>query len=269
VARYEVGPVSNDLILKSENEDKPLYDFSVANVLTVRPLKGIELGAGVNFYRLIAGNDAFRNPGRNCPNTDGEQCFIRDSIGVDTANNAIYDTITGSLAGTKLMARFSLDPKQLLGFGNLGGLKFGKSDLVLYGEAAVLGLTYYPTHYEDIRRRIPVMAGLNLPMMGLLDYLSVEVEYYASKNITDVFFTGESGSWIPRTDGPALVADPKRDDWKWSVNAAKVIFGNLQLSGQVANDHLIPGGSNHSPNGWEAFNKPDEWYWNAKLAYFF
>jgi hypothetical protein len=113
------------------------------------------------------------------------------------------------------------------------------------------------------------MVGLNLPMMGLLDYLSVEVEYYASRNFTDLHHTGQTASWIPRTSGPAAQASPTRDDWKWSVNASKVLFGGLQMSAQVANDHLIPGGSHHSPNGYEAFNKPGDWYWSTKLAYFF
>jgi hypothetical protein len=167
------------------------------------------------------------------------------------------------------MARFSLDPKRLLGLEGIGSRKFGKSDLILYGEAAVLGLTDYPKYYDDILRRIPVMAGLNLPAMGLLDYLSVEVEYFASRNVTDVHHTGLTASWIPLTTGPAEKVDTRKDNWKWSVNTSKVLMGNLQLSGQVASDHLRPGGSNHSPNGLEAFNRPSDWYWTAKLAYFF
>ncbi len=275
VARYEAGALSNDLILKSENEDRPIYDFSLANVVTWRPADGLEVGAGVNFYRLIPGNGKFRNPGTDCPLANGEQCFILgDSIGVDSVSFPgfyvpVYDTITGDLSGTKVMARFSLDPKRLLGLERVAGLAFGKSDLVLYGEAAVLGLTDYPKYYDDIKRRIPVMVGLNLPMMGALDYLSVEVEYHASRNVTDTHHTGLTASWIPRTDGPAEKVNTRRDDWKWSVNAAKVLMGNLQLSGQVASDHLRPGGSNHSPNGLEAFNTPRDWYWTVKLAYFF
>jgi hypothetical protein len=272
VARYEAGSLRNDLIIKSENEERPIYDFSVANVVNWRVADGVEVGAGVNFYRLFRSNDAFANKDRECPSADGGQCFILDSIGFDsTANVPIYDTTSGSLSGTKLMARFSLDPKRLLGLSGVGGRAYGKSDLVLYGEAALIGVTDYPKYYDDKLRRIPVMVGFNLPVLGYLDFLSVEVEYYASKNFSDINYTGQSGSWIPRpeTDGPVLASNTKRDDWKWSVNAAKVIFGNMQLSGQVANDHLRPGGSNHNPNGYEALATPKDWYWNAKLAYFF
>jgi hypothetical protein len=270
MARYEAGTLRNDLILKSENEDRPIYDFSLANVVNWRVTDGVEVGAGVNFYRLLRSDEAFANKNNKCPIADGEQCYILDSIGYDsTANVAIYDTVSGTLSGTKLMARFSVDPKRVFGLTGLGGRAFGKSDLVLYGEAALIGVTDYPKYYDDKLRRIPVMVGFNLPLLGYLDHLSVEVEYYASKNFSDNNYTGQSGSWIPRQDFPATIAETTRDDWKWSVNAAKVIFGNMQLSGQVANDHLRPGGSNHNPNGFEALSTPKDWYWNAKLAYFF
>jgi hypothetical protein len=275
LARYEAGAVRNDLILKSENEDRPIYDFSVADVVNWRVTDGFEVGAGVNFYRLFRSNDAFANKDNDCPIADGDQCFIvtLDTVVTDSAGTPVTtivrDTTSGSLSGTKLMARFRLDPKKLFGLTGIGGRSFGGSDLVIYGEAAVLGLTDYPKHYEDIKQRMPVMVGFNFPTLGYLDFLSVEVEYYASKNFSDVNYTGQSGSWIPRTDGPAMAADTKRDDWKWSVNTAKVVFGNLQVSGQVANDHLRPGGMNHSPNGFEALSTPKDWYWTAKLAYFF
>lgn len=261
LARYEAGNLANDFIVKSENEERPLYDFSVANILTWRATPGVELGAGVNFYRLIPGDNDLTRPGRDCPFTDGEQCFI-----IDPESG---DTLTGAIAGTKLMARLRIDPKPLFGLSSLFGRAFGPSDLVFYSEAALLGLKDYPVHYEDVWRRIPVMAGFNLPVLGWLDYLSVEVEWYGSRNFSDVYYTSETASWIPRTDGPALNANTARDDWKWSFNASKVLFGNLQLSGQVASDHLRPGGSNHSPSGVEALNEWSNWYWNAKLAYFF
>ncbi len=274
LARYEAGSFRNDLIVKSENEDRPVYDLSVADVANWSVTDGFEVGAGINFYRLVRSNSAFANKGHDCPIADGEQCFILDSIGVDSTSFPgtqlpVYDTIGGTLSGTKLMARFRLDPKRLFGMTGVAGRTWGKADWVLYGEAAILGLTDYPRYYDDILRRIPVMAGFNIPTLGLLDYLSVEVEYYASKNFSDVNYTGQSGSWLPRVDGPAMAADTRRDDWKWSVNAARVLFGNLQLSGQVASDHLRPGGSNHNPNGMEALSTPKDWYWNAKLAYFF
>jgi hypothetical protein len=163
-----------------------------------------------------------------------------------------------------LMARFSLDPKALFGMGSIGGRAFGQGDLVLYGEAALLGVKDFPLVYDDPLRRLPVMLGFNFPAMGFLDYLSLEVEYYASKNSSDNI-AAQNGTWIPAVH-PAV--DNGRDDWKWSAQAAKT-FGGVQLSARVANDHLRLGGSHDVPTGVEAVTTPKDWYWSCKLAYFF
>jgi hypothetical protein len=257
LARYDQGGFRNDLIVKSE-ELRPAYDLSVIDVVSYQVVPGLELGAGVNFYRLIPRDDDLTNPGPVCTGSYG-QCSIVDP--------ATGDTVTGSLAGTKVMARFSADPKALFGLTGLGSLAFGKQDLVLYGEAAIIGLKSYDVVYEDILQRIPVMVGLNLPAFGKLDYLSLEVEYYASKNSSDNSYANFGGAWVPRQNDDDVYG---RDDWKWSVNAAKSLFGNLQLSAQVANDHLRTGGWHNAPNsGKEALRTPKDWYWTCKLAYFF
>lgn len=260
LARFQKGGFRNDLILKSETEDNPRYDLSVADVLTYSVRPGVELGAGVNFYRLIANDPDLTTPGPVCPGPFyAGTCHVIDTTG------GANDTITGSLAGTKLMARFRIDPKALFGMTGVGGRAWGDLDWVLYGEAALLGVKNYPVVYEDPLRRIPVMVGVNLPILGLLDYLSVEVEYYASKNSSDNR-PATFGSWVPAQFDPA---DKARDDWKWSVNASRTLFGNTQFMAQVANDHLRPGGTHNSPAGTEALTTPKDWHWNFKVAYFF
>lgn len=263
MASYRKGGFKNDLILKSEVEDKPQFDFSLADVVSYEVLPGLELGAGVNFYRLMPQDSRMTSPGRDCesglgPYAGADQrnpCYVVDTTG------ATPDTVTGSLAGTKLMARFSFDPKKVFG---LGG-PWGKNDLVLYGEAALLGVKDYPVYYEDPARRMPVMLGFNVPTLGFIDRLSVEVEYYASKNSSDNL-AAQNGTWIPAIN-PNV--DNARDDWKWSVQASKVVVGNLALSVQVANDHTRLGGSHDLATGVEAFTTPQDWYWTGKLAYFF
>jgi hypothetical protein len=259
MARYRQAGFRNDVILKSEDE-RPVYDWSLADVISYQIRPGLEIGAGVNFYRLIPHDDNLTTPGATCQSSYG-QCSIIDYS--DTAGEKAPDTVKGSLAGTKAMARFSLDPKLLFG---LGGA-FGKQDLILYGEAAIIGFKDYAVVYDDIFRRIPVMAGFNFPAFGYLDYLSLEVEYYASKNSSDNAYANFGGAWVPRQDDDSVYA---RDDWKWSVNLAKTLFGHMQFSAQVANDHLRPGGWHNAPNtGKEAFRTPEDWYWTCKLAYFF
>jgi hypothetical protein len=256
-ARYQQGGVTNDLIVKSEDQ-RPAYDLSVADVVSYRILPGLEVGAGVNFYRLVPQDPDLTTPDSVCQSSYG-QCSIYDS--------ASSELVTGSLAGTKLMARFHADPKALFGLANLGSLAFGKQDLILYGEAAIIGVKDYPVVYDDIMQRIPVMVGFNFPVFGHLDYLSLEVEYYASKNSSDNFHANFGGAWVPRQDDDDVYG---RDDWKWSVNTAKTLSGHMQLSAQVANDHLRVGGWHNAPNaGKEALRTPKDWYWTCKLAYFF
>jgi hypothetical protein len=239
MASYKHAGWKNDFIVKSETDDKPLFDISIADVVTWKAGPSLELGAGVNFYRALPQNSKATSPGKDCnsdqlgaypPQGQDNPCFI---IEKDAAGN-VKDTVLGSLAGTKLMGRFRLDPKPLLG----SPAVFGEDDLVLYGEAAILGLKNHPIFYDRLLRRVPVMAGLNFPGFGLLN-LSVEVEYFAQKISSDAL-PPQNGAWLPTVD-PAI--DNSRDDWKWSVYASRMFFGHMKLSGQIANDHMRLGGS--------------------------
>ncbi len=269
MARYQQAGFSNDVILKSEDE-RPVYDWSLADVVSYQIHPGLEIGAGVNFYRLLSQNSDLTSPGPVCESTYGKEdgnslCSIVDYS--DTTGGKAPDTVTGSLAGTKLMARLHIDPKALFGFSGLGSLTLGKQDLILYSEAAVLGLNNYRIVYDDILQRIPVMVGFNFPSFGYLDYLSLEVEYYASKNSSDNVAANFGGAWVPSQVDHSVYS---RDDWKWSANVAKTLFGHMQFTAQVANDHLRLGGYHDRPNaGKEVLRTPKDWYWTCKLAYFF
>lgn len=271
---FSLGGLKDDLLLISETDNRPYFDLSIADVATWKASEALELGAGANFYRAIARNAKNTSPGKDCKNVisgytqidpgDDQVCYILDTLSRDSAaGTARVDTVTGSLAGIKLMGRFRLDFKPLLGLSGLG-----KQDLVLYGEAAVLGLKDYPKYYADIKRRIPVMLGFNLPAFGWLDKFDVEVEYYASKNMADYGKAESDYSWVPRPD-PGL--DNSRDDWKWSVYFSKVLMGHLRLSGQVANDHLrLFGPPDIGFMSYaETLSGPADWYAMLKASWFF
>jgi hypothetical protein len=272
---YGAGGLKNDLLLISETENRPYFDLSIADLVSWQAGPALQLGAGVNFYRVLPRNKKSDSPRQPCLNEarnyaqidqiDNEVCFIQDTLSVDTvAQTAVVDTIYGSMSGTKLMGRFRLDPKLLFGWEG----PFGKQDLVLYGELGVLGLKDYPKYYNDIKRRMPAMVGFNLPAFGWLDKLSLEVEYYASKNFADYGKAELDYSWVPR---PVPEANSARDDWKWSLYFSKVVLGHFRLSGQVANDHLRMFGP---PDiGFmsyaETLGTPKDWYWMFKSTYFF
>ena len=265
MGRYKVGTFTNDLILNSETEDKPFYDFSVADVVTYRPHASIEIGAGVNFYRALPSNSKATSPGKDCNSNllgvyalrgQDSPCFIVEK---DTAGVAI-DTVLVSLAGTKVMGRFRLDPK--VWFGSPAAL--AKDELVLYGETAIIGVKNYPVAYDKLLRRVPLMLGFNIPTMNLFS-MSLEWEYYASK-ISGDNLAAKNGSPVPAVDAKV---NNKRDDTKWSVNASKVLAGHIAISGQVANDHMRLGGNHDEDTGVEAMRTPEDWYWTTKIAYFF
>ncbi|MFC1585359.1 hypothetical protein ACFL5V_07420 [Fibrobacterota bacterium] len=278
-AGYEIGMLSNDLLFNIETEDKPLYDISIADYLNFKFHPGFEFGLGVNFYRLIPQNSDVTSPTKDCDEqTDisvygrmgqDNACFLFDSSYTVTTDpltgqldsTLVLDTITGSLAGTKMVMRFRLDPKALAG----GIEALGENDLVIYGEAAILGTKNYSGEvYGSMSERMPIMVGMNLPTFGFMN-LSVEVEHYGSKNSSDNL-AAQNGSWVPPVKSDV---DNTRDDWKWAVNASKGLFGNMALSAQVANDHLRLGGSHNIATGVETTTTPSDWYWTAKLAYFF
>ncbi len=270
LVRIQLGGMQNDVLLNSETETKPYFDFSLADIASWQATPWLQVGGGVNFYRLIPQNPNVTSPEKSCADewsannlSDGdenEHCYI-----LDTLSNGTVDTVTGSMSGTKLMARFRIDFRTLLGL----SAPFGKQDWLFYGEAAILGLTDYPKYYDDIRQRIPVMVGLNLPAFGKLDKFCLEVEWYGSKNYPDYVKAETNASWVPRVPGTGV--DNARNDWKWSLYASRVLMGHLRVAAQVANDHLvIPAPPAASDPDWaEALTTPRDWYWMLKLAYFF
>ena len=268
-ASIKRGGFTNDFIVQVETEDKPLFDISVADIASIKFGKGIELGGGVNFYRVLPTKNKVTSPDFGCSSDDmgtyaksatDNPCYIITAK--DSAGNAI-DSALASLSGIKLMGRLRIDPKAFLGMSE--GTLFGKDDFVIYSELAVLGVKNYPRFYDKIDKRIPVMFGINLPGMNYLN-ASVEVEYYASMLSSDII-GARSGSPIPVNDDPRV--NPKRDDWKWSFNASTVLGGHIAVMGQVANDHLRMGGNHDEDTGIEAMRTPEDWYWTTKIAYFF
>lgn len=304
-----LGNTTHDLLFSSETENKPLFDFSLAYVFRHAPSEAFSYGAGVNFYHLLPVYPWATNPrDKNLFTFTGDDEVVdpidRQYFYVDPANTA--DTTWLSHQGTKLDAFFRFDPKALLPAWSLG-----KNDLILYGEVGLIGLANYKGIYADRFQRMPVMAGINLPAFGLLDNLSLEVEYYASPykndlkelqtNYSPTPVSNRTNKFRPDTlpaghvtaagdtlktprvvvsqsgkvfedvlwEDPYDVTAMHKDDWKWSLHFAKTLMGHVRLSGQVANDHFRPVGTGTTPTYFSIFSTPADWYWMAKLTYFF
>jgi hypothetical protein len=283
---------TQDVLLVSETDLKPKYDFSLLYVATWKAGRVLELGGGANFYHWL--------PARSAATSPSEKHFDPDQIqrqGPEGLLDRVYalDRDTTVLApadrptpedslrisrewyshkGVKVMGRFVFDPKPLMGDPGI----FGAQDLKVYGEAALIGVRNYELIYTKMSERIPVMAGFNLPAFGFLDDFSLEVEYFPSPYVPDYAKLMEFSSAIPRspywnrsaTDPEAKPYDTKADDWKWSLYASKVLAGHVKLSGQAASDHFRIGSQQPwFPTYDETFATWKDWYFMAKLAFFF
>jgi hypothetical protein len=268
---HRAGAFEHDLIFNSETETFPLFDISPLYVASVKWGSVLKLGAGANFQHLLSVDPRLTSPdtleanGGDDP-SDGNP-LNRTHIYVDSVAG---DTTYLSFAGTKVMAFLSFDPKAWFESEALGA-----EDLKLYAEVAVLGLNTtkaYKALYGELKNRMPVMVGFNIPAFHLLDHLSLEVEWYNSRVKDDLSrfqaSTGNFYSPIPVANTKNL--DLKKDDLKWSLHGERKV-GQIRVSAQVANDHSRPGGTLTSRSSeWQAFFvDPKDWYWMAKVGFSF
>ncbi len=225
-----------DALFTTELNVFPNFDYSpsfmahytVAGVLTV--------GAGVMFYRLVKVQPQNTTPVSTVFESDSLTCVFTH-------------------AGTKLMGRLSLDPKPLLKAGI-----FGAEDLLIYAEAAILGVENYPYFYEERTERIPVMGGVHIPAFNVLDFCALELEWYGSPWKNNIYNEG-----LPY---PSVEDNPPGhvDDYKWSVSAAKTIPGWMTVTARVARDHWRQedGYGFYLPT--ELTTRPGNWYWSIQFT---
>lgn len=271
--QHVYGGFEQNLLVNCENELYPLFDLSPAYIASMKFGDAFRIGAGVNFYHLIpitpriTSPDSFAYDGSDRPESYNGDPNSRTWAYVDTVS---HDTTLLSFAGTKVMVSAAFDPKAFFSSDMLGA-----EDLRLYGEVAVIGLDMsaaYKAVYGGYERRMPVMIGFNLPMFKILDHLSIEAEWYGARFKDDLAryqsTTGAYHSMLPVVNSSKL--NLARDDWKWSLHAQKTL-GQIRISAQAANDHSRSGGTITSPGSeWESFYiTPEDWYWMAKVGFFF
>jgi hypothetical protein len=186
--------------------------------------------------------------------------FLLDSISDSLVPIPSYENFKAS--GIKPVGYIAFDIKKLF-----GGDIWGENDFILYGEAAVLGIQNQPVIYDKLSERVPIMIGFNVPTFKLLDYLTIEGEWYFSKQPNSIRFVQNSTTPQPTLppSGGYNPEDWTEDDTKWSVYAEKQIIDGFSLSGLVARDHargwLYPTGK----ADWTFFTKKSHWYWMCKL----
>ena len=228
-----------DMLLTSENNTT----VGVLGDLTLSFLAGYKLGsildcgAGVSFYRLVPVDPALE---------------IEDS--------------PYTLQGVKLMARCSFDPKSLLP-DEVSGV-FGRQDLKIYGEAAILGLKDYRDssagtfYYDTLRQRIPIMIGFNFPTFKVLDVLSLEGEYYDFPHQDGILGTADP---LPLTIGNF----PNQQKYHWSIWAQKTVVKGFAITGLIGKDHFRWVNQDGSTTLDDLLEANGNWHYNVRAMFSF
>jgi hypothetical protein len=268
--------LSMDLFLSTETQVPPTLDWSVSFLVGYKIPALVDAGIGVMFERLMPVDKSVERP---------------------VTSDNLYLTSTGekkyfSFGGTKLMARASFDMKGVLP--SSASRIFGKQDAILYGEASVLGLenttpyTWFKAnpvdtdsvlvvdssknYFSNIRQRIPIMFGFNIPTFNVLDFLSVELEYYPWPYPNSF---GEFSDFKVMNPLPTKIQSfdkqvYKDDDWKYSFNVKKTVTKGFAVIGQISRDHSHHDTYYHTyDDETEVFSQKDEWGWWLKLQYNF
>ncbi len=270
-----LGRLKQDLFFTIEMEQYPTHDFNLAYVATYSPAPPVEIGVGAclaHWFTLderkeTPWTDTTRFPAslRRAP-TEYRWLAYVDPV--------THDTTPYTFRGVKTMARITVDP---IWFARQGSL-FGKQDLKLYGEAAILGVQNYPGWYNDISQRVPVMCGINVPTFRLFDVLAVEAEYYKSPYVNSPYFVWTQRSPIPflgSTNQPDINSwQPNTSDrWKWAVYGSRKITSRLRLSAQVASDHLSGMQFTGPPPSYidyrEVVPRTQDWYYMMRAMIYF
>ncbi len=202
------------------------------------------------------------------------------------ANKGIYDSINPDAGGawinsaTKLpigakfytpagvivMGRMSVDLKKLF-----NSPQFSPSDLRIYSEVALLGVGDYPVFYEKKSERMPIMVGINLPTLGVLDLFSVQVEHFGLRFENSTYQLGASNYAIPYFPSDPYYSQNEygdladKDNWSWSILLKKSVFSAFNFSAQFAKDHYRTVSSNYFTYGphlepGDVTHKLSDWY---------
>jgi hypothetical protein len=245
-----LGNLRQDVLLTSEmsvgnttNGTKAttsVGDYSLSYLAGYKIQNICDIGAGICLNRLLS--------------IDPSQTYPGDTV-YDQNGNPVPLT----WKSTKLMARLTINPKQFLPVDILN--IFGTEDGKLYTETAILGIKNYGTAYNDIYKRWPVMAGINIPAFKTLDFLSLEMEYFG--------WTGNLS--ILETPVPNLTQDmySEQQTFRWSLFAQKTVVKGFCIKGLVGKDHYRTVDAGGNVTNEELLRGNGNWHYNLRFMYQF
>jgi hypothetical protein len=219
-----INTLNLDVFATVNTEWIAILDMNLSLIARYDLARAFEIGAGVSFCSILSADDSATTP------KNGATQYLDGK-----------DTMNYTFRGTKVMGRFSFDPKKLF----LSDI-FGDQDLKLYGEACCIGVKNYPAAvaspvwYNSILERIPVMIGLNVPTFKILDVFSLEAEWWGNRYPNSMEGIVNDGLPIPFRVGTTDVDSTtyKSDNIKWSLYLTKTFATHYHVTFQVADDHM-------------------------------
>jgi hypothetical protein len=283
-SRTDFGNWKNDVLLTTETDLQPRFDWTFSYLTEYKVGAALTLGAGVSFTNFLSVNEDYTSPKDQQGDayvTNLHPGFLDDGNGGQIAIT-VGDTGYYTFQSTKLMARASFNPQSLFPVSILS-----PEDLKIYGEVALLGVKNYPRpapddtdmtygFFTNRMQRLPCMFGMNMPTFGLLNVLSVELEWYGlrapnsleNRNRHVAVPLPQKVNSYPASGGNYTDSDYRKDNWKWSIYAKKELTPGLDFVAQAARDHV------HHSVGYaiqkdfeEALTKSSQWWWSAKVAF--
>jgi hypothetical protein len=253
-----------DFLATINTEWMAIGDLNLSMLASYNIAHAFEIGGGVEFGSVISADEDVTTPKNvstkytNVPLTDSN----RYSSGIDSNN---YYTFRG----TKVMGRFSFDPKKIFPMPFCGDL-----DLILYGEAALLGVKNYPAALHSpiwYNSRLPVMLGFNVPTFKLLDRLSLEGEWWGNRYPNSLQGVVTNGLPLPFNGATTIDSTKyKNDNFKWSIYGCKSFNKHYKVTFQVANDHMRTFAWDWDRQDWEeSLRSPKNWYYMLKFGVMF
>lgn len=261
-----------DVMALIEREIRPFNDISLAVIGDFNVLTIIDIGAGIDFARLIPVNSKLTTPTAK----DADR-FVDSATG---------DTGYYTFKGTKVMVRASLDPfwKFRGGRGSLLSSIIGRNGGKIYGELAAVGLKNYPANqiiggdgnikgYTSLKERTPWMAGFTVPMWKILDECAFEIERFPSPNPDDYIVASFKGMPVPTLpSGPGYTLADYGPRWNWSLYMKKQVIKNFSVVCQMGRDHQRWELNMIQTSDYDfeaAMVKPDQWGWHLSGIFSF
>jgi hypothetical protein len=235
-------------LLYAEQVNEPVNDVSAAYFLSAGP-ESAELSVGADYARFLRLGDS-----------------IHLTNDLQTVHNADYMAANGlTTRAWKFILRGRLDMAALLRM---------RSSFVLYGEAALLGLKKDTLYYRNMRERMPMMAGVDIPTFGILDVLSFEGEYFPNRyyekkyQLQENKFTPLPSFFHDEEYSGANLPQIRSHDWRWSANIERSLNQWLKLKLRVASDHTrLLNWSGDYEGGTPFARKSSDWYWLARIEF--